>query len=1796
MPDVFGVFDALRDYFFRYYDTPFGLRDSGIQQERRALLDADKVSWREPWIELLKEYEVTGVGTAAALTSAGGTSDLIEFTASGLLSGIPDLYRHQYKAFEAATSGKHTVITAGTGSGKTEALFLPVLASLLEESRGWESNQAPEQPARWWSGGRTFAAQRAHETGRQAAIRALVLYPMNALVEDQLVRLRRSLDGPEVRAWLGTNRPGHRFFFGRYTGQTPVSGDARSAARRDELAAFLSETERRHRRAVQLDESDPLPGQQRRRYFVQALDGAEMRSRWDMQQAPPDILITNYSMLNVMLMRPRDDRFFDATRDWLQSDSSNRFHLIVDELHLYRGTAGTEVAFLLRQLCRRLGVDKRPDQLRIIASSASLTDDDNGFLQGFFAQPGATFTILPGITMSHPAPTASLGQHVDRFVKFGSEIGADPLQAADLMRDTDAIREVNGALGQPTSKALSATDTATRLFPDAEPAAARAALAGLLVASASSAAITPSALRFRAHLLFRSIQGMWACCNPTCSAVPEAYRSAARGVGRLYPQPRYRCDCGARVLELLYCQNCGEAYLGGFSATDAHLGETVAAYLLPEMPNLEQLPERPADRRTGASYQLYWPSVDGTPSDVSWTADTGKYRFEFRRTQLEPTSGHVRDTLFGATGWRFVVTAPSNKGGSADLVPGIPTQCPRCGDDWEFAREKDGKPISIEDPRRTRSPIRTMRTGFEKVGQVLGDALLRQLSGERKLVAFSDSRQDAARLSAGLEKRHYQDTLRQLLIESLDGASHPPSEIALAEARARRVDMSEAATAARDALRGIDPVRAQWFEDRAQGEALPPDRERDVTEWIAGLTEGRVPIGILQSTLERRLLELGINPGGPDPSLQTFAVGQEDRRWTGIVDWSIPAFRAESGPARDHLALIRAALSEESLRSIFGGMGRDFENLGLARPSVAKSNLHATAPMTVQDLREVVDATVRLLAGRRRLIGDRPDVIKPPGYLKRYWRAVADRFGVALADLQDDVESALGQSMLGYLISANDIVLESPGSSFWTCSKCGRRHLHRSGGVCTDCFASLPVDPVSTQLDDYYAYLARNAGAAFRLHCEELTGQTDRLEGQARQAQFQGIFLEGTETPLVDEVDLLSVTTTMEVGIDIGALSAVMLANMPPMQFNYQQRVGRAGRRRDPLALALTVCRGRSHDDYFFTHPDDIISLPPRNPYLDLGRLEILQRSLTAEVLRRAFAALSPQADPVDLGDNVHGQFGTGASWSDVRPDVVTWIKSHAGDVRDVANTLGSHTGLTGTSIDTAVQWVVDELPLAIDLVASTQPDVDLSQALADAGLLPMFGFATRVRHLYLEHPRSAFRWPPKGVIDRALDIAVSEFAPGAQVVKDKRVHTSIGLADWSPVGPRLKPNDDVLGAQETVTYCRECLYLDRSENAGLFCPICGADSSRYRSTVLVQPEGFRTDFRATDFEGSFEWTPRSLTPRLATEGNPFQHVEYERARVDSWRGRLYTINDNDGHDFHFAPVRGGGGYVALESADRAAALGIRIPDHDSSNAVTASLAAVGVTDALLVGIDPAGLPAGLSLDSSGRRVARRAAWYSFGFLLRDGAARFLQIEKRELRVGLRLLRTPSGVDPQIFLADALENGAGYSSFLGRKEVFPELVRSLVEFVDQLSAEDHAGRCDGSCYDCLREFYNMSFHPLLDWRLAADMLSVLRGGSIDLDRWAAIEQAVAADFARAFGGDPVLVDGGVSAVIGEGWSVLVAHPLEETFDATLGPRLAVAKARLDSEGRGLASGGRLEITTSFDLLRRPGSFARIAYS
>ncbi len=1254
LSDPYRAFNALRDYFFRYYDTPFSLADEKIQAERRRLLDQDGVSYRRPWIEVRPRYVSTAFDLPNALASAGATGDLAEFARLGLLPPeIPTVYLHQEEFVRSALSGKNAVITAGTGSGKTEAFLLPILANLLRESKGWPSRGVQSQQSWWKTPRRPFQSQRSGEGGHIAAVRTLILYPMNALVEDQLIRLRQALDSPQSRRWLQKNRGGHLFYFGRYTGQTPVPGPIGASAAVTKLRKYLTEADARAQRAGRMDPD----GSKRLRYFVPFVDGAEMRSRWDMQSDPPDILITNYSMLNVMLLRDRDDSFFVKTRQWLDSSSDNVFHMIVDELHLYRGTAGTEVAYLIRNLLLRLNLLERPSQVRFLAASASLNAaKDRAFLEGFFGVAASSFDIVEGHVVRPGSSTAVLSDFSREFMAHANGDG-DPEVARDLVQKasaTDALLNVCSLEGQPRARSID--DVSSDLFPNLDEAERVLGMRGLLAALSREPGEIP---RVRLHLFFRNIQGLWACSSPACSSVAPEYRSEQRRVGRLYSQPQYQCTCGGRVLDLLYCQTCGDTFLGGYRGEHPDRGRQTS-FLVPDFPDLDRLPDRADISRTAENYLVYWPRI-AVPVDKKW--NRGDYEFEFLASTYEPNSGAIRSSVLGATGWAFQVRTTR---GDLKRVPPFPIKCPNCGDDWEMWKSGP-KMRSVEDADRTRSSIRSMRTGFEKISQVLSDGLLRQLS-QRKLILFSDSRQDAAKLSAGMEKRHYQDLLRQLLVTSL--SKRQTTDVDLFEAFEMRKDQSDAARQARERFWRDHPDEARLLGDVIH-QLASTDEVARADEVRNRLRTPAATLGSLVADVYGELLRCGTNPGGPDLSVQQFYPAV----WTALFSWSTtpPTLRPESElglEARTLRDRILRSLREECEQAVYSGAGRDIESIGLAWSSLEPS-LSYSSPPGIGDATfgEVINSSVRILGEMRRFRDLRWPSQEAPGPIKRYWKAVADVHGADFDTIKTAVESAWVAPVRDYLLDADRLFLRPPGELAWFCPTCRRQHLQPSAGVCTQCQGVLSNGLPRKFEADYYAFLATQAGIPFRLHVEELTGQTDSADAQARQARFQGVFLQD-EIESVDTVDVLSVTTTMEVGVDIGALQAVMMSNMPPMRFNYQQRVGRAGRRGDAIAIALTVCRGRSHDDYYFGRPDRITGDLPPSPYVDMNRMEIIRRIFTSEILRRAFLRIKVNDPSADLGDSIHGQFGLVSDWPENKPKLREWLTDSQSQVALVCDGL----------------------------------------------------------------------------------------------------------------------------------------------------------------------------------------------------------------------------------------------------------------------------------------------------------------------------------------------------------------------------------------------------------------------------------------------------------------------------------------------------------------------------------------------
>ena len=308
---------------------------------------------------------------------------LFDSDSTGNRSKFP-LYQHQWEMLQRGVQrGMPGIVTSGTGSGKTEAFLLPLLARITQEAKKWDAPGYLKNC--WWEDepSSPFQLRRLKEsTTRPKAVRALILYPMNALVEDQMVRLRKALDSTRAHQACDQNFKGNRIFFGRYTGASPVTGfesHPRLSGEKNQKGKRKNGESRLKKQLKELSETQaecrkltgPDPDI---RYNFADPSGSELVSRWDMQQTPPDILITNIAMLNGMLAREVEEPIWESTRQWLEEDPDAYFFLILDELHLQRGSAGTEFCYLLRILLNRLGLDQEPlrHKLHIISSSASL--------------------------------------------------------------------------------------------------------------------------------------------------------------------------------------------------------------------------------------------------------------------------------------------------------------------------------------------------------------------------------------------------------------------------------------------------------------------------------------------------------------------------------------------------------------------------------------------------------------------------------------------------------------------------------------------------------------------------------------------------------------------------------------------------------------------------------------------------------------------------------------------------------------------------------------------------------------------------------------------------------------------------------------------------------------------------------------------------------------------------------------------------------------------------------------------------------------------------------------------------------------------------------------------------------------------------------------------------------------------------------------------------------------------------------------------------------------------------------
>ncbi|MEA2895972.1 MAG: hypothetical protein QOJ84_1587 [Bradyrhizobium sp.] len=1828
MLDPIGGFSRIKDFFISYIETAFRISDPDTARARRELLESDGALATVPFIEPVLRYRASDRplehlidDPRLAHFAVGGREAFVELALSGLFEGKPaegavkraskfNPYTHQVEMlFRGARPGQPGIVTSGTGSGKTEGFMLPVLATIANEAVSWPPPGAGYLEGGWWRGDAPFAHQRRHENAqRPKAIRALILYPMNALVDDQMVRLRRSLDSDEACGVMRDRFAGNRIFFGQYTSATPVTGYERHPRR----FADKTEIKRHKRRLLRLRESmrtfeadqsaarrhdghvlaeaeragevapDPT------RYIFRSVDGGEMVSRWDMQRAAPDILVTNASMLGTMLSREVEEGMFDATRSWLRSDPDAYFFLIVDELHLVRGSAGTEVSFLIKSLLQRLGLDdpEHMHKLRVLASSASLPlEGERGeqslrYLRDLFAPYGTSTgpsdpgqrddlefwrgCVVPGVPHFEPAPPRLLPAEPFARLIDACDAGAYGLVSKVENSDavSDAMRNVGAALDlDPAAddfvprlsrraaevltgacvagdgvRATSIDVVAERVFGDAT---ALKSVRGLMLARAmpESAAFnskTPEGIpSFRFHGFVRNVEGLFGSVLPDGDKVRIADLTIERGVS--HGKPAEDSARGRRLFELLYCEACGEMLLGGQRGSAAGAGNVVE--MLPSAADLEHIPERAGseyyDKMTWAQFAVFWPrSVQPHVSERLYD--------RWEPAALDPVSGAA--TLGAAVPQGYVggylyyqtdaaIKNPRNLPDRQRMAQ--PFCCPKCGTDYSL------RPRSS----RSNSPIRAFRTGVGKASQMVATEmfeLLHAIGSEAKSIVFSDSRQDAANQSLEIERLHLRDLRREILVAA--------ARSCLGEAQSKHVSQEEKTRIINTlmASNDVDALAAKFEEWRKSdgGGSIDLDAKKVRLDFLLqyGIGDGSL------SRITAEFVGLGIHPFDE--------VGRA--RFDGKEWWR--AFEKSRGEARFSTSLTaqqRLELTRDIMQNqyelvedvIFANTFFALEETGLAYPSLSKE---------VGEDSIKADAWLRVFASASRVREgkyfdkdnyrqwDDPQTVPVNNKVRRFANRV---FG---ADWAAGLAGVLDMLRLhdqhGGTIEVGKLFLRigERGDPFWRCQSCERVHMHRGVGICTRCYSPLPEPTGAVEELWNSNFLGRRIIRGhdqniprFRLKCEELSGQTENFSDRLR--RFKDIFVDQPNPVgrLAEEIDMLSVTTTMEVGIDIGSLQTVYQANMPPQRFNYQQRVGRAGRRAQAFSFVTTFCRGRSHDAFYFRHPESITGDAPPAPFLAVDHDPIPLRLLRKVWLRAAFAVVRDAC--IGRGENypgddltppdVHGEYvPTDIFYADGSP----WPGRLLEALRDTISVrddfvrsaiLGPAQGgrlvaLSGP--DALAKEIADKKAVA------PRTRAGLAQFLAEQGLLPMYGMPTRVRNLYLGMLREGsgnaeeISWL---TMDRDLEMAIFEFAPGTLLVKDKEKHKAIGFTG-NLLEPERRGRNIVVGQPVTnwfsdeayVGWCASCGAAKHERDApprAVACDDCRMDIEADVFRRYVSPSAFRTDFRPED--GDLDDVGQMATRTVATVLHEGQPRDVGSLRIHAGAGTtIMHLNDGAPDDLGVPK------FFEIEMAsdlevakypkgivlpDQAIDVNVDLRDRQRRwPPVAPGIGRFGLfarkeTDAVYVEANSFNRRLNIDLVAkTGERlnIAARAAAISATHLLVQKAALELDVAPDEFEALEPRLREGR---PMLQIADTLINGSGLCRRLCEPgpDGNPEIARLLAEIVSDRNEwplkdflrDEHEAQCSTSCYMCVQQYQNRRYHPLLDWRLGLAYLRAM---------------------------------------------------------------------------------------------------------
>jgi len=1522
-----------RQNLIRYLLTAYPLRDPHLRFGFKQLLEAPGTISQHPYLEGAQPYRPAS--TIQQLVAEG----VLHPEMARLFNPTRALYQHQEAAIRAVVQEQENIVVAtGTGSGKTECFLIPMLDHLLK------------QPGH--------------------GMQALILYPMNALVNDQVKRLRQLL------CRQGEDQALIRFGF--YTSRTVTAPQAAVEALKNELEAsdrneLLQLFTQEQQRSLNLSRPEYLV-----REAMQQITRVQAISRQEIWDNPPQILVTNYSMLEHMLIRPRErGAIFETARNFKL--------LVVDEAHSYNGSTGTEVAMLLKRLRTALGIETA-GILRGIATSASLGDRSNpqvaeqvtAFAGDLFGEPfnqliwGDRVTVMERLGDAYPLPDGlaeadvyeqfcdlELPALTDAIAQWRTQLSYLAPDAVLQAAETEAADDVHKflwlALKQhPTvhrliellsqspqpwdqiARSPQLWQLPTRLDGSILPEEANQLEIALshLVQLGTLARQNPDDLPLlpvRLHLLFRSIEGLYACINPNCpGAVVNPNAEHPKRYGKLYLNSKASCECcQAPVIELASCRKCGQAY--GLT----YLGNGDELQLLPR--------SVAAAENSTSIYVLTAGSLDSITNDEGDddeaedqpnAANVGTFTIQpgsqtngwiGRRSQTPPTISRTADAST-VDQWVLHWQIPPN---SNNLQGGYLNRCPACAA-GRSQTAAIGRFVSYTD-----APLEVMLDSLFELLPEPGQATTQ--ATKRKLLTFSDGRQDAAFFASDFQRTHTETLYRQIVWQSFTAVQQ-------------------------DGVASINQVEEHLVEQFLNLSIPHPDRESDKhhRSYLANDENEETSLNPIdcrkraQSRAKELLLrEFGL-PSARRFSLEALGLLACHCEWhQAFVDQVAERFELSHIEAKIFLTGLTDMIRLTGAIDLQGASRYFPETGGTEGGQPARLDSQGRSQTYLKLRREPTDRQAISFLWRRNANGEPTE---RQNQIVNYYRNFLGNFPseTDLMWLFDELQRQ------GFLVRYNDgrqlhwelLNLQQTASDWHQCNTCqqifhvpelstlqGRSQFGVDRCLAPRCQGVLqPFQPEQLS-DHHYRHLIQER-SLLPLRSQEHTAQLGTDELASRESRFrQG------------KINLLSCSTTLEMGVDIGELQAVALRNFPPHVSNYQQRAGRAGRRTDGVAVTLMYGQRRPHDRYYFEQPDKLINGKNQVPKLDPSNFEIQKRHIRAELLAEflrtehqigaervtisgflglpdTFAQmddLPEQAMLLKLREWLHQpnardftqkwleRLGTQQPVEFVLQQFATDLEEFQAeqlqDWNGLAMLLQELKQLVRMAEDAneskkqkALEYKRDRIRDELDKIQKRQ----LHEELAKASILPIYGFPIDVVQLLTRDSRQFFQGQGRHRLQRDRRLALGEYAPGQDVVVDDRVHTSVGV---------MRPDDL---ASRHYWVCQSCnFYMAASNDADLLnrlgvaegepqCPVCRTrpSTSEQKPRLYKIPKAFTTDWAEIPKVTPYSKPMRQPTSQvfLAQEGNNLEQIECDLYHLTlSQGGKFFLSNQGpleDGRGF----------------------------------------------------------------------------------------------------------------------------------------------------------------------------------------------------------------------------------------------------------------------------------------------------------